>query len=153
MSQGGHAWAGYQLPKLQYANSNGYSLWVEGTYDEYPENYIALPSWMNGVAGQTITLKAEALAVCSTSPLKNERFEIWQMGSSSMGQEISCVPNTYSYLWGYYILESPKLSSCTNGWNGICQLPDFSTVGFTGNICSGSNNCENINSNNNAGLV
>jgi hypothetical protein len=152
MSQGGFEWQGFQLPSLP--NSiNGWALFVEDLYDNTPQIPLLPPLWMNGVAGQTITLKTQALTVCGISPLENEWWEIWQMGSSSVQHQIACVPNTYAYYWGYYILESPFGGPCAAaGWNEYCQLPDFSpTLTFTGNICSGS--CEYINSNNNAGLA
>ena len=151
MVQGGYAWAGFQLRALPHANSNGYALWVEDIYDSYPPTYISPPSWMNGVSGETVTLETGALSACK--PTSSEWFEIWQLGSSSMEQVIACVPYN-AYTWGYYMLESPALPQCSaTGWNGLCQLPEFNTVSFTGNVCGLTSGCEYINSNNNAGLV
>lgn len=153
MEQGGYGWAGFQLNPLPHANTYGYSLWVEDVYDNYPPNYISPPTWMNGVSGQTITLTTEINSLCSTNPIMNIWFEIWQLGSSSMEQEIGCIPNSVGHYWAYFILESPALPQCSGGWNNLCQLPQFNTVSLTGNVCSAYNNCEYINSNNNAGLV
>lgn len=153
MSQGGWVYSGFQLSALPHANSEGYTLFVEDIYDGHAPAYYAPPSWMNGVAGQTITLTTESNTLCSFNPIMNEWFEIWQLGSSSMEQEISCISNGVAHTWGYYILESPALSQCSGGWNNFCQLPNFGTLDFTRNICTSLSSCEDINSNNNTGLV
>jgi hypothetical protein len=154
MVQGGYAWAGFQLSALPDANSTskGYAFWVENIYASQAPNYIYPPSGFNGVAGKTITLTTQEYALCSTSPIKWEWEEIWQLSSAKMSQDIGCIPNQI-YYWGYYILESPALTQCANGYDGLCQLPDFGSVSFTGNICYNSSNCIYINLSSNPGLL
>jgi len=154
--QGGYAWAGFQLSNLSDSNTHtGYAFFVENFGAGQNAIFIKPPAGFDGVKGQTITLTTEAYAICSVSPIKEDWEEIWQLGSSVYHQQIEgCIQ---SVSWGYYILESPISSACTGGFGGdICQLPDFGTVSFTGNICYNSSSpsyCIDINSNSNPGLA
>ncbi len=103
------------------------------------------PSWFTG-SGQTVNMTTEPLANCPNGT--NNWYEIWSSGGSSTSKGIGC-RSTSSITWAESELESPGGCSGRNGnYNGFCQLPQFSNVGFTGNICPAiSGTCRNINSN------
>ncbi len=108
---------------------------------------IQPPSWFTGL-GQTVSMTTEPLANCPNGT--DNWYEVWSSGGSSTSQGIGC-RSTSSITWSEYELESPAGCSGRGGnYNGFCQLPQFSSVGFTGNICPAtSGTCRNINSNSN----
>jgi len=146
--QGGIAYAGFNQV-ISNANSNGFALFVESPPSA--ATYISAPSWMNGVKGQTITLYTNSNGNCATGGLI--WLQEWKDGSSSTSQSMGCSGGNDYY--GWYIFESPNGctgSGCFNFTSGgqkysLFQLPDFSSVGFTGNICGAAFTCRNINSN------
>jgi len=158
LTQGGVQWSGVNYPPLPDANGLGFTLFVE--YVPSPSNlgtgpvYLAPPSWMNGVAGQTITMTTEVFQNCGSGGLTNDWWQFWQMGSSSTAQEIIC--SNLSDNYGLYILETPynpsRCSTANGGYPpGLCVLPRYTygggnSIGFTGNICYNLD-CRNINSN------
>jgi hypothetical protein len=151
--QGGIAWTGDNQGSLPQSNSEGFSLFTEyvpsGSNTGTGPQFFPPPSWMDGVQGQTILMTTKPDANCSSKGVQSGNVvwvQFWQDGSMSTAQSIQCLsPSTENY--GWYIFETPNQSSCTSGgFRGYCEIPKFSTISFTGNICNQAT-CRNINSN------
>lgn len=143
--QGGVAWSGFNMPKFKYALSNGFVLFTQYTGISNI-TFITPPSWMNGIQGQTIKMSTAPSANCVGGG--DLWYETWQVGSYGISIPIagSCSSPLPNY--GWYIFEAPTFCNNLGGnYGGACQLPSFSTVAFTGNICNSTGSCRNINSN------
>jgi hypothetical protein len=137
-----------KFDNLKYWNwSTPWAFFTEYFPTQNTIHVIKPPSWFTGL-GQTVNMTIEPLANCPNGT--NDWYEVWSSGGSSTSQGIGC-RSTSSMIWSEYELESPGSCSGTGGnYNGYCQLPQFSSVEFTGNICPAtSGTCRNINSNSN----
>ncbi len=156
LTQGGIAWAGDNQNPSTLFNSNssgGFTFFVERL--EPRSNFLLFltpPSWFTG-KGQTVTLETKlSSANCGSGGDIWE--EVWTNGTNSKYQSIGCDKTSSDY-YSMFIFESPAgclgASGCyTFGGNSYFQLPDFSTVSFTGNICGYSGgSCVGIDTNNN----
>jgi hypothetical protein len=159
MVQGGIGWAGYKISTLPH-NTNGYALFVEDIESNSPAAYFPIPSWMNGVTGQTITETTYVGALCSLQPQVDDWAETWSLGSNTFTEFIGCISHAQQ-TWGYSVLEAPPLPQCSGiGFDGIyCQPPHFANtnnnctncVSLTGMLCdeNGPGTCVNFNASGN----
>ena len=150
LTQGGVAWFGFNVTPP--SNSvKGWSLFVE-----------RIPSSGSGTAvlfkppsgfvpqGNTIAMKTEPIANCLNGG--DQWWQYWTIGSTGTSQEIGCDPNNLAQ--GWFIFESPGPCSgrgCfdSSQFGYVYQIPEFSSVSFTGNICNNVGTCSNINSDTN----
>ena len=123
--QGGWGWGGFNQGSTwsghNWANSNGFALFIQcfttsgcsGT-----PTYFTVPSWMNGIKGQTIKLETEGISNCING--NNAWGQYWAVGASNTLQTIvSCssggVP-LKQQVYGWYVFESPDGCSGTGCW-------------------------------------
>ena len=133
------------------ANSNNMSLFyefVQCSTCSSTATFVAPPSWMNGVVGDTIDMQVYPNSSCAGGG--NYYYMFWTYGSNTMSQSIKCEKDQPTF--GEFIAEAPLDTQCSSqGYNGYCQLPAFSFSGsalsYTGMFCPTSSTCRNINSN------
>lgn len=139
LTQGGISWAGFNVTPPSN-NNNGFSLFVERLPGA--ATFFTPPSGWT-VQGNTINMTSEPFANCANGG--DLWYEVWKLGTSSTTQSIGCDSPSGNY-YGWYIFEAPAGCSGTGCYSGYYQIPQVSSMGFTGNICN-SATCRNINSN------
>lgn len=140
LTQGGISWFGFNVTPPSN-NRNGFSLFVQRLPNS--PTFITPPSgWI--LSGNTVNMTTEPMANCANTG--DDWYQFWKLGGSSTSQAIGCDSPTNIY-YGWYIFESPAGCSGSGCYSGLYQIPEVSSMSFTGNICNNVGTCRNINSN------